>query len=83
MVVGDRIATLTELQDRARSMVAECATSADHPLLQLVEELCREGDRITEEAKNDHEDLRQQVSFNCMLELKCLLSVFQNACEFI
>ncbi|KAF5306240.1 hypothetical protein FQA39_LY08938 [Lamprigera yunnana] len=59
--LGERIAILGELQDRARNMVVECASGADHPLLELVEELCREGSRISEEAKNEHEDLQQQI----------------------
>ncbi|GJQ85464.1 hypothetical protein Trydic_g23887 [Trypoxylus dichotomus] len=59
--LGGKIANLAELQERARSLVAEWKNGADHPLIQLVEELCREGERITEEAKRDKEDLRQQV----------------------
>lgn len=48
-------------------LVAEWKNGADHPLIQLVEELCREGERITDEAKKDKEDLRQQVSFYIFL----------------
>ncbi|KAK5641438.1 hypothetical protein RI129_009985 [Pyrocoelia pectoralis] len=57
----NRIAVLGELQERARSMVLECASTANHPLLELVEELCSEGNRVTEEAKNEHHDLQQQI----------------------
>lgn len=59
---GGKIANLAELQDKARTLVADWKNGSDHPLIQLVEELCREGERITDEAKKDKEDLRQQVS---------------------
>ncbi|KAF5283599.1 hypothetical protein FQR65_LT13805 [Abscondita terminalis] len=59
--LGERIAILGELQDRARSMVLECANNANHPLLELVEDLCREGSRVSEEAKNEHQDLQHQI----------------------
>ncbi|KRT80804.1 hypothetical protein AMK59_6020, partial [Oryctes borbonicus] len=49
--LGGKIANLAELQEKARTLVAEWKNGADHPLIQLVEELCREGERITEEAK--------------------------------
>lgn len=50
---------MAELQERARNMLSEgCSKS---PLLNLVEELCTEGDRIIGDAKKDHDDLVQQV----------------------
>ncbi|KAK9719890.1 Pericentrin-AKAP-450 domain of centrosomal targeting protein [Popillia japonica] len=59
--LGGKIGNLADLQERARMLVAEWKNGADHPLIQLVEELCREGERITDEAKKDKEDLRQQI----------------------
>ncbi|KAK4873718.1 hypothetical protein RN001_013078 [Aquatica leii] len=59
--LGERIVILGELQDRARSMVVECAGSANHPLFELVEELCREGSRVSEEVKHEHEDFQKQI----------------------
>lgn len=59
--LGKKPSTLVELQERARSLVTECGSNTDPALIQLLEDLCREGDRITEEAKSDREDLQQQV----------------------
>lgn len=54
--------TLSELKERARKLVTNLGTNANQSVIQLIEELCIEGDRITEEAKRDHDDLNQQVS---------------------
>lgn len=46
----------------ARSVLSE-RTVGDHksPYLQLIEELCREGDRLLEEARKERDDLQQQA----------------------
>lgn len=56
--------TFAELQEKARGIISEWELEADNPVLVLLEDLCKEGDRITEEAKRDHEDLLQQVSLS-------------------
>lgn len=53
--------TLAELQEKARAIVSESSDGQEHPLFQLVEDLCREGDRLTEDAKKEHDDLVRQV----------------------
>lgn len=55
-------ATFAELQERARALVSECEEEADNPILLLLEDLCKEGDRMAEERKKEREDLMQQVS---------------------
>lgn len=47
----------------ARSVLSK-RTAGDHksPHLQLIEELCQEGDRLSEEARKKHDDLKQQAS---------------------
>lgn len=58
-----------ELQERARALIAEWDLDADNPILILLEDLCKEGDKITEEARRDHEDLIQQVGFfYCLIQ---------------
>lgn len=59
--VGDGRETFAELQERARAVISEWETEGDNPILVLLEDLCKEGDRMTEEAKKDHDDLVQQV----------------------
>lgn len=54
-------ATLAELREKARAIVSETPGGDEHPLLQLVEDLCREGDRLTDDAKKEHDDLVRQV----------------------
>jgi hypothetical protein len=46
----------------ARSVLSK-RTLGDHksPYLQLIEELCREGDRLLEEARKERDDLQQQA----------------------
>jgi hypothetical protein len=46
----------------ARSVLSE-RTLGDHksPYLPLIEELCREGDRLLEEARKEKDDLQQQA----------------------
>lgn len=66
--------TFAELQEKARGIISEWELETDNPVLVLLEDLCKEGDRITEEAKRDHEDLLQQVSdFYCHLILPVFL----------
>jgi hypothetical protein len=47
----------------ARSVLGE-RTAGHHksPHLQLIEELCQEGDRLSEEARKERDDLQQQAS---------------------
>lgn len=63
--------TFAELQEKARGIVAEWELEADNPFLVLLEDLCKEGDRIREEARRDREDLIQQVSWFLYLFLWC------------
>lgn len=58
--LGDQVSFL-ELQEKARALISEWDLDTDNPVLVLLEDFCKEGDRITEEAKRDHEDLIQQV----------------------
>lgn len=46
----------------ARSVLSERAFG-DHksPHLKLIEELCQEGDRLSEEARKERDDLQQQA----------------------
>lgn len=60
-ILGIKKASLGELQERARILVAESGINSNHALVQLIDELCKEGDRILEEAYRDREDLLQQV----------------------
>lgn len=69
------MATMAELLEKARVAAAECGAASDHPLLQLVEDVCREGERLAEEARKEQKDLLQQVNFWLLL----LVIVF---CEF-
>ncbi|CAH1963297.1 unnamed protein product [Acanthoscelides obtectus] len=59
--LGDAMATLGELQDKARSLLAGSRATADPALLQLMEGLCEVGERIKEESKKDRDDLILQV----------------------
>lgn len=52
---------LRDLQDKARSIMAQSRASADPTLLHLIEELCRVGERIKEESTREKLDLLQQV----------------------
>ncbi|PNF22692.1 hypothetical protein B7P43_G07122 [Cryptotermes secundus] len=57
-----RLHNMAQLQDKARSVLSERAFG-DHksPHLKLIEELCQEGDRLSEEARKERDDLQQQV----------------------
>ncbi|GLH11847.1 Uncharacterized protein GBIM_16588, partial [Gryllus bimaculatus] len=61
--LGLRLQSLSQLQDKARSMLAEGRPSSPQEAqqLRLLDEICREGDRLAEEARREREDLRQQV----------------------
>ncbi|CAH1963292.1 unnamed protein product [Acanthoscelides obtectus] len=59
--LGDAMATLGELQDKARSLLAGSRATADPALLQLMEGLCEVGERIKEESKKDRDDLILQI----------------------
>lgn len=66
MIFADgRRVTLLELQEKAKLLIAEHPTSADPAFVQLIDELCREGEAINEESKKEQEDLKQQVSYIC------------------
>ncbi|XP_066586159.1 uncharacterized protein [Prorops nasuta] len=60
--LGDPIfQDFSQLQEKARHALTN--GDCDSPyLLQLIEELCRESDKMMEDAKKDKEDLQQQVS---------------------
>ncbi|VEN34276.1 unnamed protein product [Callosobruchus maculatus] len=59
--LGDAIATLSELQDKARNLLAGSRATADPDLLHLMEGLCEVGERIKEESKRERDDLILQV----------------------
>ncbi|XP_023019910.2 pericentrin-like protein isoform X2 [Leptinotarsa decemlineata] len=58
---GDALTILSELQEKARSMLSQSRASADPTLLQLIEELCAVGERIKEESQRENRDLQQQI----------------------
>lgn len=52
----------------ARSVLSESTVGEHKSLyLQLIEELCREGDRLLEEARKERDDLQKQagIFLNC------------------
>jgi hypothetical protein len=50
----------------ARSALSERTPgNRKSPHLQLIEELCQEGDRLSEEARKEQEDLKQQAGIFC------------------
>nr|CAH7720562.1 unnamed protein product [Callosobruchus chinensis] len=59
--LGDAMATLSELQDKARNLLAGSRATADPDLLQLMEGLCEVGERIKEESKRERDDLMLQI----------------------
>ncbi|XP_066992619.2 golgin subfamily A member 4 isoform X2 [Anabrus simplex] len=60
--LSHRLENLAQLQDKARTVMSKrSASPEDSPYLQLLEEICHEGDRLTEEARREREDLQQQV----------------------
>ncbi|VEN34273.1 unnamed protein product [Callosobruchus maculatus] len=59
--LGDAIATLSELQDKARNLLAGSRATADPDLLHLMEGLCEVGERIKEESKRERDDLILQI----------------------
>lgn len=65
--LGNKRATLNELQDRARTLVADCNIKADNSLYQLIDDLCREADLILDESKKEKEDLQLQVRYIAIL----------------
>lgn len=71
---GGNVVTMAELLERARAVAAECGAANDHPLLQLVEDVCREGERLAEEARKEQKDLLQQVIFFCIAGVFVLLN---------
>jgi len=53
---------MAQLQDKSCSVLSERTVSDNKsPYLQLIEELCREGDRLLEEAWKERDDLQQHV----------------------
>lgn len=74
MISDQKRATLIELREKARNLVAECGTNTDNPLLQLIDDLCKEGDTIIDEEQKEKEDLKQQVYIS-FLNLYLLLII--------
>ncbi|XP_049849613.1 A-kinase anchor protein 9-like isoform X1 [Schistocerca gregaria] len=56
-----QLENMAKLQDKARSVISDSTDERNSPYLHLIEELCREGDRLTEEARKEREDLQLQV----------------------
>lgn len=73
--------TFGELQEKARTFIAEWVSEADNPVLLLLEDFCKEGDKIMEEKRREREDLMQQVSvlffyfYNVVWEISTLWQV--------
>lgn len=42
-------------------------------LLQLIEELCRQNDKVLDDARREREDLQQQVKFIFIVEMHCCM----------
>lgn len=61
---------LSELQEKAKLLISEHPNGVDPAFVQLIDDLCREGELIIEESKKEQEDLKQQVR-----------SVFINICS--
>ncbi|CAG9773309.1 unnamed protein product [Ceutorhynchus assimilis] len=59
--LGDTMTALADIHEQARTMLAHSRTSADPNVLRLIEELCRVGEKIKEEAKKESRDLLQQI----------------------
>ncbi|XP_023019917.2 pericentrin-like protein isoform X8 [Leptinotarsa decemlineata] len=80
---GDALTILSELQEKARSMLSQSRASADPTLLQLIEELCAVGERIKEESQRENRDLQQQVEQleHQLQEMTKLLSDQTEACR--
>ncbi|XP_025158189.1 pericentrin isoform X3 [Harpegnathos saltator] len=51
---------LSQLQEKARHVLSNGGGDTSY-LLQLIEELCRQNDKLLDDAKKDKEDLQQQV----------------------
>ncbi|RZC43306.1 myosin-9-like, partial [Asbolus verrucosus] len=58
--LAEAIAVLKELQEKARNLV-ENPASLDANIMHLIEDLSRMGEKIAEEARKDHDDLKQQI----------------------
>ncbi|XP_046436296.1 nuclear mitotic apparatus protein 1-like isoform X3 [Neodiprion fabricii] len=54
---------LSQLQERVRTVISNGGGENSY-LLQLIEDLCRQGDKAADEAKKEKEDLQLQVSFD-------------------
>jgi hypothetical protein len=64
------------MQFVARHVLSNGGGDASY-LLQLIEELCRQNDKLMDDARKEREDLQQQVKFDllCSLEMRrCMIS---------
>ncbi|XP_048520137.1 A-kinase anchor protein 9 isoform X2 [Dendroctonus ponderosae] len=57
----DTTRALCDLQEKARSLTTHSRATLDPNALQLIEELCRVGEKIKEESKKEFRDLLQQI----------------------
>lgn len=61
------VTSFSELQDRAKQFFNDTTnTSSENvtQLLQLIEDFCREGDKLIDEEKQVKKDLQEQVCFS-------------------
>ena len=64
------------MQFAARHVLSNGGGDASY-LLQLIEELCRQNDKLMDDAKKEKEDLQQQVKFYLLFSLeihRCMIS---------
>ncbi|XP_033220646.1 golgin subfamily A member 4-like isoform X3 [Belonocnema kinseyi] len=57
----DELQDISQLQDRARSVIMNGSGDNTY-LLQLVEELCRHNDKISDDSKREKDDLQNQIA---------------------
>lgn len=72
--------SFVQLQEKARHLLTSPTQQKSHEqvnstviLLQMIEDFCREGDKVVESGKKDREDLQSQVS--CILKFPISLSI--------
>ncbi|XP_076270535.1 uncharacterized protein LOC143202700 isoform X3 [Rhynchophorus ferrugineus] len=59
--LDDAMRTLANLQEKARTMLTQTTSSTDPNVLQLIEELCRVGEKIKQEATKEKNEMLQQI----------------------
>ncbi|XP_025835936.1 myosin-4 isoform X2 [Agrilus planipennis] len=57
---GEEVVSFNEVQEKARAVLGEDSPDCNR-LMQLVEDLCRAGEKLKTEAQKEHIDLKQQI----------------------